>query len=329
MATKRKSRATPKKADGGKKAKPVKKEEVSEEEDNSDEGKRGAEVSDEEEDESDDEDRGRGKRKRRESKSYEPDDFTLTSVNAAMKAATVSQGRGTKLGEIDASKKAMRKFTLTSEEFIFAYKFLFSNRGTGNKKLMKDKLHDFSGYLPPLPKGKYNKKKQEDEDEVIETKYAVKAFKMNKSQIETLCDFFGVGYSGDGGKSIIKEDMIDRLLDFLGEPDQSVLVQKEPPVTKKKTTPKPKKASQPKSRQAVKVKVKEESSKPPYHLIKDYEKGKVPSDDAMRQWVQAYIVCVDMETATTKDAILTATAKFGVEMSSKKARIKELLAEEI
>jgi len=36
-----------------------------------------------------------------------------------------------------------------------------------------------------------------------------------------------------------------------------------------------------------------------------------------------------METATTKDAILTATAKFGVQMADKKARIKQYLAEEI
>jgi hypothetical protein len=156
MQTKIKSRAASKKPDR-------KVEKEKEKEDEEDE-----ETSDEEQDESDDEERGRGKRKRRESKSYEPDDFTMTSFNAAANAATVVEGRGKNMGEIGAVKDTMKKFKLTSDEFLSAYKFLFSNRGISNKKLMKEKLFGFSGYLPPLPKGKYNQKRQDDEDEVIE-----------------------------------------------------------------------------------------------------------------------------------------------------------------
>jgi len=325
MATKRKSRGSPKKPSSGRNAKKEKeekeekeKEEVEESDDD--------ETEEEEEDETDDEDRGRGKRKRRESKSYEPDDFTMASVQAAVKTSSIVQGRGKKLGEIEAAKASMKKYTLTSEEFLFAYKFLFSNRGISNKKLMKDKLYGFSGYLPPLPKGRYNKQRQDDEDEVLETKYAIKTFKMNVSQIKTLCTFFSVDYNNEGGgKALNKEDMIDKLLDFLGAPDDSMVKAKESSETKKKPAAKPKKKTETKKRKSVEKIIAVD----PFSLIKDYAKGKVPSDDAMRQWVKAYVACVDMETATTKDAIVTATAKFGVEMANKKARIKELLAEEI
>jgi len=315
MPTKRKSEAAPKKP--GRKV-----EEEKEKEDEEDE-----ETSDEEEDETDDEDRGRGKRKRRESKSYEPDDFTMASYNAAAKVSTVFEGRGKKLGEIEAVKDTMKKFKLTSDEFLSAYKLLFSNRGISNKKLTKEKLFGFSGYLPPLPKGKYNQKRLDDDDEVIETKYAIKAFKMNVNQIKALCNFFGVDDSGADGKALNKDDTIDRLLDFLGAPDETMIREKESPDTKKKVAAKSKKTKRKTkpNRQSVARKVTED----PFSLIKDYKKGKMPSDGAMRQWVKSYIVCVDMETATTKDAVLTATAKFGVDMTSKKARIKQLLAEEI
>ena len=111
---------------------------------------------------------GRGKRKRRESKSYEPDDFTMASHNHTLKLSSVPKGRGKKLGDIPAVKSSMNKYKLNTEELLFAYKFVFSNRGTANKKAMKSKLLEFSGYLPPLPKGKYNKEQQDEKDEVFE-----------------------------------------------------------------------------------------------------------------------------------------------------------------
>ncbi len=139
-----------------------------------------------------------------------------------------------------------------------------------------------------------------------------------------MCNFFCIDPCGEDGKPLIKENMIDKLLDYLGEPDESVVKKAEPAEAKKKAAAKPKKKAAAKPR-AVAPKAPED----PFSLIKDYKKGKLPSDKAMRQWVKAYIVCVDMETATTKDAVLTATAKFGVDMARKKARIKQLLAEEI
>mmetsp|Transcript_16556 Transcript_16556/g.45611 ORF Transcript_16556/g.45611 Transcript_16556/m.45611 type:complete len:302 (+) Transcript_16556:184-1089(+) len=286
-------------------------EDESVEDDNSDE-------EEEEDDEDIDAEKGRGKRKRRESKNYEPDDFTMSSYNAAMKASVVAEGRGKKIGEIAAVRSSINKYKLNTEELLFAYKFVFSNRGTSNKKLMKDKLLDFSGYLPPLPKGKYNTERLDEEDEVFETKYATKAFKMNVSQIKTLCTFFNVDHRAEDGKPLKKDDLIDRLLDFLGEPDESMVGSKLSAEVKKTGDAKSKKK-----------RVAKDLNEDPFSLIRDYKKGKLPSDNAMRQWVKAYICCVDMETATTKDAVQTASAKFGVDMTGKKARIKELLAEEI
>ena len=146
---------------------------------------------------------------------------------------------------------------------------------------------------------------------------------MNVTRIKTLCSFFSVDHSDGDGKTLKKDDLIDRLLDFLGAPDEAFVKKREPVATKKALAAKTQKIKT-KPRTVVR-KIKED----PFSLIKDYKKGEFPSDDAMRQWVKAYIVCVDMETATTKDAVLTASAKFGVEMVSKKARIKQLLAEEI
>jgi len=146
---------------------------------------------------------------------------------------------------------------------------------------------------------------------------------MNVSQLKTLCNFFGVDYNGADGKALHKDDIVDRLLDFLGAPDESMVREQESPQAKKKAATKAKKTE-------VKPKVVIKTvTEDPFSLIKDYKKGKAPNDKAMRQWVKAYIVCVDMETATTKDAVKTASAKFGVDMTKKKARIKELLAEEI
>mmetsp|Transcript_24780 Transcript_24780/g.58157 ORF Transcript_24780/g.58157 Transcript_24780/m.58157 type:complete len:329 (+) Transcript_24780:113-1099(+) len=328
MPTRRKSRAASKKPDTSRGAKKVKTEEKEEEKEVNDEEVTEDESSETEKEETDDEERGRGKRKRRESKSYEPDDFTLVQFNNAMKAAAIAEGRGKKLGDIAAAKNCMKKFTLNSEEFVYAYKFLFSNRGIANKKLMKEKLLAFSGYLPPLPKGKYDEEKQDEEDEVIETKYAIKTFKMNLSQIKMLCDFFNVDNFHEDGKFLNKDDMIDRLLDFLGAPDESSMRGKMTSEPKKKTTPAKAKKTEPKPKTVVKTVVKTVKVDP-YNLIKDYKKGKSPNDEELRQWVKAYIACSDMDTATTKDAIRTASAKFGVDLTNRKGRIKEFLAEEI
>lgn len=144
-----------------------------------------------------------------------------------------------------------------------------------------------------------------------------------------LCNFFDVEDKDENSKPLNKEDMIENLLDFLTQPNADFLKAKTgeaPKPKKKKATPKKKTASKAKSGTTP---AKAKPAKEPFHLVRSHKKGKNPSDDALRQWVRAYVVCFDMDTATTKHAIKTASDKFGVDLTGTKDRIKELLAEEM
>lgn len=113
----------------------------------------------------DDKDSERGKRKRRESKGYEPEDFTMASERAAMaaKEGGVPAGRGVKLGEI-------YKIPPSHEDLSFAYSFVFGPRGKATKKEMKEKLLEFNGYLPALPKGKIDDAAMDKEEDKYEVR---------------------------------------------------------------------------------------------------------------------------------------------------------------
>jgi hypothetical protein len=181
-----------------------------------------------------------------------------------------------------------------------------------------------------------------------QTKFATKAFKLQKKDITTLCDFFDVDRSGEDGKQLTKEDLIDRLLDFLGAPDEDLTKASSKKSTKKTLAPAKKKTkkktnSRSKGKKEKKEEEenddeeeeeeeeeKQENGEPPdYSVVIEAKKGEMPSDVALQQWVRAYIACFDMDSATTTHAITTASAKFGVDVSSKKNRIKEILAEEM
>jgi hypothetical protein len=167
-----------------------------------------------------------------------------------------------------------------------------------------------------------------------------------------LCDFFDVIRVDESGNALNKDDMIENLLDFLTQPHKDFLNVEYPDIvakkatggttkkattaapTKKGTTPPPKMKAVPK-KAAVK-KATSKTSKPkaeppmdPFSLIKKHTSGTEPSDGALRQWVKAYIVCFDMNRATTKHAIQTASEKFGIDLSGKKNTIKEMLADEM
>ncbi len=123
------------------------------------------------------------------------------------------------------------------------------------------------------------------------------------------------------GKPLNKDDMIENLLDFLSQPHPDFLNAENPNLSKKKATPK-KKTTATTTTPAM-------TMKDPFDLVRKHKRGKMPSDEAMRQWVKAYIVSFDMDSATTKHAIRTASDKFGVDMVQKKDTIKMMLAEEM
>ena len=62
-------------------------------------------------------------------------------------------------------------------------------------------------------------------------------------------------------------------------------------------------------------------------MLEDVDGQKVPTDKALRRWVKAYVRCFNLDKATTKHAMETASDKFGVDLKPKKQRIKELLTE--
>lgn len=176
--------------------------------------------------------------------------------------------------------------------------------------------------------------------------------------LKKLCDFFNVDRSSGGdGKSVGKDTLIDRLLDFLGAPSEELLKTKGPSAAKKASPVKAsKKSSSPKTKpsksKSKKKKGKDEDSDDDddddtieeveaepeevevaatdvFAALKEHKKGEKPTDEVLRQWVQAYIVCFDMESSTAKHAVKTASAKFGVDLSGDKEKLKKILTEEM
>lgn len=150
---------------------------------------------------------------------------------------------------------------------------------------------------------------------------SIKAYKLNIPALKMICDVFDV----DRRKKSTKDELVDCLLDFLGAPDVKL-------TNAKKTDSKPKAKSPKESK-------KEEDSEDEGEAkdsedegeAKDSEKqegSKMPSDKALQKWVHAYTMCFNLEKVTTRHALETASEKFGVDLTSKKARIKDLLTKE-
>lgn len=106
------------------------------------------------------------------------------------------------------------------------------------------------------------------------------------------------------------------MLTFLSKPDKKLT----------KSFKKKQAASERKKAQAQKKEEKDGAEKDGADVL---EKGKDPNDKQLRNWVRAYVRCFNLDKVTTKHALVTASDKFGVDLASKKSRIKELLTEEM
>jgi hypothetical protein len=157
---------------------------------------------------------------------------------------------------------------------------------------------------------------------------SIKAFKLTIPLVKKLCDFFHV----DRFKLENKDALIDALLDFLGAPSEDQLKK----ATKKEAAAaaaaakssggkKKKKAAASTERDDVEEDDESDEDEEDVPL----KKGELPSDEALRKWVRAYVRCFNLKKATVKHAITTATDKFGVDVSKKKGLIKELLTSEM
>ena len=147
-----------------------------------------------------------------------------------------------------------------------------------------------------------------------------RAYKLPVPLIKSILDFLKVDRKG----VTTKDDLVDLLLDFLGEPDEEFIV------GFKKSTEKKKRKKERTKDEKEDEKGGEEQSGDDYSDIGDerVEEGE-PSDEMLRRWVRAYVRCHNMKNATVTSALELATEKFGVDLSSKKQRFKELLTEEM
>ena len=162
---------------------------------------------------------------------------------------------------------------------------------------------------------------------------STKAYKLTIPLIKKLCDLFHV----DRFKLETKDALIDALLDFLGAPSEDQLKggQKRKKAAAASTSAASAKSNggKKKKKAAANTEVEEEEDEDNDDDDEDddapLKKGELPSDEALRKWVRAYVRCFNLEKATVKHAIATASDKFGVDVSKKKALLKELLTSEM
>lgn len=258
---------------------------------------------------------------------------------------SVKQGRGVALESIENVKakiKATKKDDLVLRD---AHSLIFSMRGRPKQNQIKQRLLQFSGYLPVVKEGAKPEETEHD-DEETETKMSIKAFKLTVAQLKSLAALFDIQT-----EALDKESLVDSLLDFLGAPDAKLTrgPGKKGPRGRPKASPKKRKSTNGEKKSPAKKKkaaekksesekdaatdeTEEEESASDDDNDMDVDKptdSKMPSDAQLKKWVKAYVGCFNLDKATTKHAIDTASEKFGVDMNSKKAKIKMLLADEL
>jgi len=145
-----------------------------------------------------------------------------------------------------------------------------------------------------------------------------KAYKLKKAEVKMLCDVFDIDRSP---ASIDKDELIERLCNFLMAPD--------PDLTK---SPQKKQAKAKAEKKTAKKKEKDEETEVEDEESEEEIEGEadgMPSDKALRKWTKAYVTCFNTDKMTLKHAIDIASDKFGVNLREKKATIKTMLTEEM
>eukprot|EP00542_Grammatophora_oceanica_P021267 CAMPEP_0194037560 /NCGR_PEP_ID=MMETSP0009_2-20130614/9898_1 /TAXON_ID=210454 /ORGANISM="Grammatophora oceanica, Strain CCMP 410" /LENGTH=377 /DNA_ID=CAMNT_0038679771 /DNA_START=59 /DNA_END=1192 /DNA_ORIENTATION=+ len=314
---------------------------------------------------------------KRERKSVDrmiPTNFVERTANVSM-----IDGRGQALKDIPIFVQHLDSLNVNAPEITEAFRFLF-HRGKVNQLTKKEALLNFTGYLERIKEEEENekddksddkekkegakddadedannkkkkKKKQDKLDEDAEAKMSKKAYKMKIAELKKLCDFFQVDRSAKDGESVTKDVLVDRLLDFLGEPDESHCIKpkgsssktssKKAAASKKSKAKSKKSSSSGKGKKNSKKEEEEEEDEEEEEEEAvaasgdeeddgdDNDGKKLPSDKALRKWVKAYVACFNLDKATTKHAMETASDKFGVNLSEKKRVIKKMLTEEM
>lgn len=276
-----------------------------------------------------------GKRERKTTAIYDGGNFKDSSKSPKH---SISAGRGTKLKDIPLVKASIDKTQTKDPILPVAYKLLFYGSGDGRrgaigKKMLKKDILEFSGYLP---KGEKN----EEEDDELESKFGAKAFKLTIPLLKTLCDLFAIDRTSSA-KVMDKETMVNLLLDFLSAPDAKLTSTSKSPKKRgrgrpPKNSPTPKKArkaskskSPKKSKDEEETEDEEDDINGEKETVEEIDGKTAPTKKELRKFVRAYITCFSMDKTTTKHLLQTASDKFNVDMSKKKADILEILTAEM
>lgn len=265
----------------------------------------------------------RQSRERKSAAAFKPDDFLNVD-----KSPRIIKGRGTALSKLVASRNSIENTPLTAEIFVLAHRLLYSGRGRLPKKDIKSNILRYSGFLSAEMNPDKEKQKELDMDE--EAKMGQRAYKLKVSDIKRLCDFFAIDRSGAKDK----DTLVDALLDFLGEPGENLLKHKgglKGSAQKKRKSRKDDDEDQESDDETesedYERKPKKIKPSPKSKTSKAKGRARMPSDGELRRWVNAYIMCHNMEKSTLKHAMEIAGEKFGVDLSSQKAKLKQFLAE--
>jgi len=290
---------------------------------------------------------GRAKRVRKSVEQWEPEGSKKRKSLEELQI-NIPDGRGTALGDIPFLKEAI-SHNKDSELLALAHRFVFGTKGRmhipkGHKETetLRSHLFKFCGYLP-ADGGEFTKEKLEKIESELEEKFTERAGKMPKDTLIDICNFFCLSVTSSSSK----ETLMQRILDFLGCPDASLLkkpVEKKPKgkgsAQKGKRNSKGGKKGKPQDAGEDEAMTETDSenegkeskrSASKNAAQKDNSEGlnSMPGDEEIKKWIKAYVACFDIKKATTNHAVSIAQDKFGVDFSDKKELFKELLTEEV
>ena len=162
--------------------------------------------------------------------------------------------------------------------------------------------------------------------------------------MKKLCDFFVI----DRYLTPSKDGLVDKLLDFLGEPKKDKIKnaggKHENAATKSTKNSKAKPAKRAKTEKSSKddddeqeeeKDANEDAEDDEYDDVDDDKllngdmDGALPSKEKLRKWVRAYVRCFHETKLTVNHALVVGGEKFGVDLLPMKADLKKLLIEEL
>lgn len=272
------------------------------------------------------------KRQRKATTFLEPKNFKSKPTAGGLH---IPKGRGPLFSDIAFIKDSISKKKANDPILGELHKFLLGGtkgllgKGRTPQKNIKPHILSFSGYLPNEIEGDTKEEKEVIESEINE-RFEVKAAKLKLPLLKAFFDLLGLDRSPVSGKPQSKGELVDNLLDFLADPDEESVCKKgkkkrgRPAKVKTDDEAEADKKTTKKKRKKKEVVESEEESDD--ESEEDDKDGK-PSAKKLQKWVKAYVTCFNLDKATAKHAVQTASDKFGVDMSDRKKDIMDILKE--